>query len=360
MANSNFPTGHPLAVKLYSKKLFTEALKETYFSRFISKGSDNLVSWKDETAKSAGDKITVGLRMQLTGDGIQGDGTLEGNEEALTLYNDSVFIDQLRHATRSQGKMSEQRVLFDVREESMAALRDWYANMLDEAFFNQICGNTAQTDTRHTGNQVTIAPDSSHILRSSSATTTDASLSTTDVFNIQLIDKAVALAKTQATGSSPIIRPVKVNGVDKYVVFIHPYQTYSLRTTATANTVTWWEVNRSALSGGFIKDNPIYQGSIGEYNNCIIHESPRIPLACDTTNAVANTRRAIFCGAQACMFATGRDMGNPEKAQWYEEEFDYGNKLGISAGMIFGFKKTVFNSADFATIAISTYAAAPS
>jgi len=43
-----------------------------------------------------------------------------------------------------------------------------------------------------------------------------------------------------------------------------------------------------------------------------------------------------------------------------EEEFDYGNKLGVSAGMIFGLKKSVFNSADFATIAIDTYATAPS
>lgn len=242
----------------------------------------------------------------------------------------------------------------------MAGLRDWWANILDEAFFNQLAGNTAQTDTRHTGNQATIAPSSTHLLRSSSATTTDASLSTTDVFNVQLIDKAVALAKTFTTGGEPIIRPIKVNGVDKYVVFIHPYQTYSLRTTATANTVTWWEVNRSALSGGNIKENPIYTGSIGEYANCVIHESPRVPLGCDTTTAVANTRRAIFCGAQAGLFATGRDVGSPEKMTWYEEEFDYGNKLGVSAGMIFGLKKAVFNSVDYATIGISTYAATPS
>lgn len=33
------------------------------------------------------------------------------------------------------------------------------------------------------------------------------------------------------------------------------------------------------------------------------------------------------------------------------------NELGVSAGSIFGLKKTVFNSADFATITASTYAA---
>ena len=43
---------------------------------------------------------------------------------------------------------------------------------------------------------------------------------------------------------------------------------------------------------------------------------------------------------------------------WVEEVFDYGNQLGVSAGLTFGAKKNRFNSADFSTIAISTYAAA--
>jgi hypothetical protein len=72
-----------LAVKLWAKKLFEEALKQTYFSRFMGPGTSNVVQLKDETSKGPGDRITIGLRMQLTGAGVQGDGTLEGNEEAL-------------------------------------------------------------------------------------------------------------------------------------------------------------------------------------------------------------------------------------------------------------------------------------
>lgn len=362
MANTAFPTGHPLAVKLWAKKLFVEALKETYFSRFITKNSDGLCVWKDETAKSAGDKITVGLRLQLTGDGIQGDGTLEGNEESLTLYNDNVLIDQIRHAVRSAGKMSEQRVLFEVRDESMSGLKDWWADRLDTSFFNQLAGKSWLTDTRYTGNNSPIAPSSNKIMwQGTSATAGDDSLSTVDTFTITMLDRAIASAKTFVTGTEPIIRPIKANGLDKYVVFLHPYQVYSLRTTATANTVTWWEINRSAITGGMIKENPIYTGSIGEYNNCIIHESARVPLGQNAAASadVANTRRAIFCGAQAMLFATGRGVGSPDKMSWYEEEFDYGNKLGVSAGMIFGMKKSVYNSIDLATIVLSSYAAKP-
>jgi hypothetical protein len=39
--------------------------------------------------------------------------------------------------------------------------------------------------------------------------------------------------------------------------------------------------------------------------------------------------------------------------------FDYGNQLGVSAGMIFGVKKTKFNSSDYATIVMSGYAPTP-
>ena len=88
MAVSTYGVNHPLAVKLWSKKLFQQALRETYFSRFLGKTADSLIQWKDETKKSAGDRVRVGLRMQLSGAGVQGDDTLEGNEEALTTYTD--------------------------------------------------------------------------------------------------------------------------------------------------------------------------------------------------------------------------------------------------------------------------------
>lgn len=41
-----------------------------------------------------------------------------------------------------------------------------------------------------------------------------------------------------------------------------------------------------------------------------------------------------------------------------EKDFDYGNQLGVSAGCIFGMKKTRFNSVDYGVVVMSTYAAA--
>jgi len=352
MATSNYGTNHPLAVKLWSRKLFREALKQTFMGKFMSDSSDSLIQTLGDTSKGPGDRITVGLRMQLSGTGIAGDGTLEGNEEALTLYSDNLFIDQLRHAVRSGGKMSEQRIPFSVREEARMGLQDWWSDRIDTALINQLTGFTTQTDYRYTGNQAPLAPSTGRFLVANSETA-ESSLSTSTVhnFSLALIDRAVATAKT----ATPLIRPFKVNGQDKYVCFLHPYQVYQLRTST--NSGQWLDIQKAAMQGGNVSNNPIYTGALGEYNNVVLQETVRIPGITVASTANAG-RRAVFCGAQSAAFATGQNSG-PEKMSWVEELFDYENQLGVSAGMIFGAKKLQFNSTDFGTIALSSYSPAP-
>lgn len=353
MATTSYGVNDALAVKLWARKLFQDSLKATWASKFMGKGSDSLIQIKDETSKGAGDKITVGLRMQLSGAGVQGDGTLEGNEEALTTYSDAVYIDQLRHAVRSAGKMSEQRVPFSVRDEAKSGLQDWWADRIDTWFMNQICGYTPQTDTKYTGNQAVVAPDANHrVFATGSAD--ESQTTTSHVMTLALIDKCVEKAKT----STVAIRPVRVPGVGEcYVMFLHPYQVYDIRTSTT--TGQWLDIQKAALSGSGDTKNPIFTGALGMYNNVILHESTRVTYGVNSSTGAASTsvRRAVFCGAQAAMMAYGKDSSGGEMS-WVEELFDYGNQLGVSAGMIGGLKKTVFNSADFATITCSTYAVA--
>jgi len=351
MATTAYTVNSSETVKLWRKKLAREALKATWFGKFIGDSSDDLVQVFDETKKSAGDRITVILRMQLTGDGVLGDGTLEGNEEALTTYTDNLFVDQLRHAVRSAGKASDQRISFSVREEAMMGLKDWWAGRLDTAFFNQICGNTAQTDTRYTGNNATIAPDSAHVYRPNSRAN-DQSLTTGDEMTLPLIDVLVGMAKLM----TPVIRPLKVNGEDKYVMFLHTNQVTQLRTNTS--TGQWLDIQKAAITGDGSKGNPIMTGALGEYNGVVLHESTRVTLGVNSSTgvAVSNTRRAVLCGAQAATVAFGQGQSF-EEFDWNEELFDYGNQLGVESGCIFGIKKLRFNSADFGTIVLGTYTA---
>lgn len=359
MADTHYGLNSPETVKLWSKKLFREALKSTWAYKFMGTGSDNLCQILTDTNKGPGDRIRTILRMQLSGVGVTGDNTLEGQEESLTTYTDDLLIDQLRHAVRSEGKMSEQRIPFKIREEARMGLTDWWADRIDTWFMNQLTGNTLQSNVVYTGNNATIAPSTNNVIYGGSTTEgSEASISSSTIhyFNLSLLDRAVARAKAL----NPMIRPLKEKGDDYYVCFIHPYQTYQLRTQSTANVAGQWaDIQRAAIQGGAGSDNPIWTGALGVYNGVILHESTRVPAF--STGAGTNTgRTAVLCGAQAATFATGqKDDATGQEMSWFEELFDYGNKLGVSAGLIGGLKKNVYNSTDFATIALKTYAVQP-
>jgi N4-gp56 family major capsid protein len=353
MAASSWGVNDALAVKLWSKKLFHEALKQTEMSKFMGEGSGSMIQVLNDTKKGAGDRITFGLRMQLSGTGVQGDGTLEGNEEALSTFSDNILINQLRHAVRSGGKMSEQRIPFSVREEARMGLQDWWADRIDQSLINALCGVSSQTDTRYTGNNTATAPTTGHVIYPATGELTEASITAnvTSGFNLTLIDKAVATAKV----TTPLIRPIS-NAQYDYVCFIHPNQTLTLR-ASTATAGSWGDLTRAMLQGGQSLDkNAFGNGALGIYNRTLIVENARIPLI--SVSGSAAGRRAVFCGAQSAVFAVGQD-NSPEKMSWVEELFDYENQLGVSAGMIFGAKKCVFNSLDFGTITLPTYAPAP-
>lgn len=346
MATTQYGLNHPLTVKLWARKLFEEALKATWLYRFMGNDARSAIQIVNDMQKGPGDRLTIGLRMQLTGAGVLADGTLEGNEESLTTYADNLVINQLRHAVRSDGKMSEQRIPFSIREEARMGLQDWWADRIDTALFNHLAGNTAQADVRYTGGNATTAPSTNNwVFANGVANETQvASASASNIFKLSFIDSAVEKAKT----NSPLIRPLKVDGEDKFLCFLHPYQVTDLR--QNTNSGQWLDIQKAVYMGTKDK-NPIYSGALGEYNGTILHESTRVP------SVVAGVYRAVFCGAQSASIGFGQNSA-PNKMSWVEELFDYGNQLGVSAGCIYGAKKMVFNSQDFGTVVISTYAAA--
>src|SRR5262247_158673 len=365
MADTAYGVNANEAVKLWSQKLAREALRKTYIKNFMGPSSDNLIQVKNDTQKGPGDRVRVTLRMQLTGDGTKGDGVQEGNEESLTTYTDDLIINQLRHAVRSEGKMTEQRIPFEIREEAMMGLSDWWADRWDQWFFNQVCGYMAQTDTRYTGHNTVITPSTTSgnehqvwpaAIANDQSLSTAGGTDTTHCFSLTLIDKAVEKAKTV----TPPIRPIVVDGEKWFVVFLHPFQTTSLRTqpsTATAQ-VTWYDLQKSLLQGSGSVKNPIFTGALGTYNGCILHESYRVTQGVTNAGAAVTTaRRAVLCGAQAAVaaFGQGHDQNSYD---WFEQLFDYGNKLGVKAGCISGLKKSVYNSVDFGTVVMSSKATA--
>lgn len=356
MATTTFGVNDALSNKLWAKKLSAEALKETYFGRFMSESSDSMIQIKNETSTNAGDSVTFGLRMQLQGDGVTEKQTLVGNEESLSTYSDKVIINELAHAVRVKNKntIDAQRVPFNLRSEGKDGLKDWFSNRFDAVMFNHLAGNTAVTDMRYCGNNAIAAPSANRIYRGGGATD-DATINAdnTKVFNLSVIDACVERAGT----ASPLIRPIKINGENKYLMFLHDYQVTDLRTNTS--TGQWLDIQKAALAGGAGSKSPIYTGALGEYNNTILHKASRIPCGVSNAGAVqTSTRRAVFCGAQAGAIAFGKEFSEGVNYKWVEELFDYERELGVSAQTIYGLKKTVFNGEDFGVIAATTYAVA--
>lgn len=320
MADTSYAVNHPLAQKLWSAKLFHDVIGNSYVGRFIGSTDSSLIQLKNETKKDAGDRIRIGLRTLLTGDGIQGDATLEGNEEALVTYTQDILINQLRHAVRSDGKMSEQRVPFSVREEIRMGLEDWWTERLEVSVANQLTGNTAQTDTKYTGNNSTVAPTSGRLVVGGGHST-EASLSATTTHAIRLsdLDRAVALAKEPSTAGQPRIRPITIDGKKYWVAFLHPWAIQQMR--ADASTAgNFFDIQKAQLQGGKISDNPILTGASFIHNGCIVHEWNYLPTIAGTPNSgvAANYRRGAVCGAQALCMAVGQG-GSPQKMSWEEE-----------------------------------------
>lgn len=360
MAVTDFPLNHPQAVKLWSRKIAREALKATHAFQFMGTSQNSLIQVKDDTKKSAGDRVRIPLRMLLSGSGV-GEGTsLEGNEEALSFLYDDLVINDLAHAVRNKTTIADQRVPFDTREEASDALASWYADRFDTWFFNQIAGNTGQANTLYTGNQAALAPTSATgntriIYPTAHSTENSISASGSYTFDLSFLDRAVNIAKT----ATPLVRPIKMGNQEYYVAFLHPNSVRSMRTTTS--TGQWLDIQKAALQGGDLEESPIFTGALGVYNGVVIHENTRVPLAPSTTTV----RRNIFCGAQAAAMAFGKGYG--EEPKYVEDDFDYGRELGVSVQTIAGLKKLQFSLSggvgggvvDFGTIVMSTYDSAP-
>lgn len=376
MAVTSYGVNDSLAAKRFARKLEAEMLVATEIGPLMGESADSIIHIKNEPKKEKGDKVTFGLRTKLVGRGVSEGRALEGNEESLATYSDSLLLNELAHAVRVKGEntIDNQRILFDTQTEAKNGLKDWFAERISLAFFLHVCGYTGAAYTHrgmtvdpdfvefNLGNATTAPTSSRKVFAAAGAgesNTTDEGLESDDIFDLRLIDYAKELAKT----SSVPIRPVKVGGKEMYVCYVHDYQAVDIRTNT--DTGQWLDLNKAAYTGAG-KDNPIFNGAIGVYNDVVIRVSDHVTPGVNSSTAasISTVRRAVFLGAQAAAYGSGSNFSAPTGGlpggayKWVEETFDYQRELGVSVQALMGMKKPVFNSLDFGAITISTYAAA--
>jgi len=354
--------------ELWQKELMKDAMDGLYFveNGMMGKDSNNIIQIKDELKKESGDTVTFGLTAKLTGAGVDGDNELEGNEEAINAYSESITINQKRFGVRLTGVLDEQKNAYNMRADAKEKLATRLQEFIERQFFLKLAGVTNPTLTDIAGTVVgadcswsntpdyipdadTAAGFGDRYLCADYAAGTD-SLATTDLITPALISRA----KVKAMTASPKIIPLKIGGKNYYVLFVHPYQAFDLK-----NNATFAQAQREAAARG--SENPIFTGALGVWDGVIIHEHEYVPFldidvagnsfrgAATGTNCTADACRALLCGRQAGGYV---QCQNPNG--WVEKTFDYKNKTGFATGLIGGIQKIMFNSKEYGVVAVDT------
>ncbi len=363
MSTTTFPVSDAMAVKLWSKKV-AEAERDTMeIAKLMGESDESIIQVKSDFSKTnaKGDQVTFALRARFTGDGFTEGEKAIGNGEGQTYYSDACLINELGHVTgcRSENTIDAQRVTMDLRDQGKSGLAGWWSDRKARVFFNQVCGYTPANTVavgsggpKYTGFNTVTAPSSGrHIWAGSAAN--DQSLTSSDTFIVSLIDRAKEIA---ATGNN-MVRPVMVGGQPKYVMYLDVSQVTSLRLNAASGG--WLDIQKAAMAGMDATKSPIYTGAIGEWNNVVLRQSQDVTQGVNgsTGAAITTVRRAVLLGAQAAVCGYGGvNKYGPMKYRWSEELIDHGRELEVGAWSIWGLKKARYNSADFGTVVVSTYA----
>ena len=383
MALTNFGTLTGDQLQMWSRDFWKVARNQSFINQFAGTGSNAMVQRVTELTKNQkGTKANITLLADMTGDGITGDNTLEGNEEALRAYDITIELDQLRFANRIAGRITDQKTVVNFREQSRDALAYAMADRCDQLAFLTLSGvaytykNTGglRTTSSSAGHELVdlefasdvSAPTNKRHLRVdvSGGTST---LETGDTTAVAATDKISYrdIVNLKAYAKDNYIRGIRGAGnQETFHMFVTPQQMADLKLDSDflAN------VRNAGVRG---QSNSLFAGSSSlMVDGVMIHEFRHVFNTSGATSGSSSNAgaagykwgaganvdgaRALFCGAQALALA---DIGLPEMV---EDTFDYGNQSGISVGKIFGLRKPKYNSdvnssvQDFGVICLDT------
>lgn len=374
MAMTNFGKLLENSQLAWGRRVWRAARNTSFILKHFTGESDQSVIQRitqlTETAKGTTAAVFT-LVPDMEGDGVVGDNQLEGNEEELKAYDQTITYDQIRNANRLEGRMADMKSTVRFRENSMNVLKNWLAQRLDELAFLTLSGVSYAYKTNgalRTGSQfpqldfaadVTAPTANRHFRWDVSTGMEPAATNSVDAADLLSWDSIIQL---KAFAEEHYIRPVTTeDGIEVYTLFVHPRQMAALK-----SDTKFIEAMKFARERG--QSNLLFKGTgmggtaSGVYVDGINVVSYRNVY--NTVGAASGSKwggtgtvdgaRALLVGAQALALA---DIGVPK---WVEKDFDYDNSPGISVAKLIGFKKPVWRSAytgtveDFAVICLDT------
>lgn len=336
---------------IWAMDFWKQARTYRFLEKFTGTSSDSIIQRVTELKKTTkGNRAVITLIPDLTGDGVVGDRTLEGNEEGLGLSEAVIRYDQMRNATRHEGKMAEQKSVVTFREEARDKLAYWIADRSDQLAFLTMSGVSYAYNTNgslRVGSDFpylefaadVTAPSTNRHVRWDATTGLEAgntaAVAAADTPSWAMIVELKARAKNK------FIRPIRTkDGIEFYHMFMTPDGMAKLKQDADYLANLRNAGQRGAANDLFKgTDTVMVDGiAISEYRH--VFNTAGLTSGVDKWGAGSDVdgQRVLFCGAQALAYA---DLGMPD---WIEEGFDYDNQQSVAIAKIQGFKKPVFYS----------------
>ena len=351
MALTNFGLLTSEQKTVWSMDLWRQARNQSFVNRFLGKGPNSLIQHITDLKRTEkGARAVITLLADLQGDGIAGDRTLEGNEEAMQTFDQVIRIDQLRHANRHEGRMADQKSIVEFRGNSRDVLAYWLADRIDQLAFLTMSGvaySKKNNGSNRTGSDLPFlefaadvaAPTANRRLRwdgTAKALVGNAAtsgLAATDTPTWSMFVQLKAYAKER------YIRGIKEDGGEEtFHAFLSPTAFAKLKQDPDYMLNLRHSQQRD-------KNDALFTGSSVKIDGIYLHEFRHVY---NTRGATSGSKwgsggtvdgcQILFCGAQSLGMA---DIGAPE---WVEKGFDYENQQGISVGKILGFLKPKFGN----------------
>lgn len=354
MASTNFALLTEEQKTVWSKDLWEQARNVSFIGKFLGSDSNSLIQRITELkASEKGARAVLTLVHDMEGDGVAGDRTLKGNEEALRSSDITIRLDQLRNANTNEGKMADQKSIVNFREQSRDKLAYWLSDRIDQLAFLTMSGvayTVKNSGGTRVGSDLPFLEFSNDVVAPSAKRYGQWDEGTKSILwgtgNGGIVNGAVGtgdypcwemLVQAKAYAKDNYIRGIREKGGEEtYHVFLSPQAMARLKLDPT-----FMQNLRHAQSRD--KDNPLFTGSTIKVDGLYLHEFRHVV---NTRNAASGSKwgggglidgcQILFCGAQAMGFA---DLGDPE---WNEEYDDYKNRMGIETGKILGFRKPQF------------------
>ena len=331
MAKNSFATSDNLTKKAWDEKLFRDVVKESYFTKFMSEKGDNIVHVKTQLEKTQGDKVTFGLRMRGEFAGVTGSTVMEGNENRLDFYNNSVSLELYRIAVRTGGALDKKRVMFSIDDEAREALRESGTNKIE-----QLCFDALFVD----GTSTVYQTSATNFLRTATAATAKGALhATNSIMTPSFISALKTFAKTGGARGTVPLRPIKVDGKDYYVLLVHPDVIYDLKQNTVIQNA-WANARERSM------ENPLFRDAEVIWDGVLVHSNERVEIGTNAGGASVPYSRGVLMGAQALVWAWG------QRPETVTDTFDYDNETGYCWNMMSGCLRSQFNSADYGSISV--------